>query len=58
MKANELKIGMNVLREGIHGLIIGKTPRTVTVKFPISTCKYTCLKDCTVSEMGLSIKSK
>lgn len=56
MKENELKEGDIVLRNDVEGVIIKRTPRTITIKFPVSTCKISFTKGFIISELGITKK--
>lgn len=55
--ANELKEGDIVLRNNIEGKVVKRTPRTITIKFPVSTCKISFTKGFIISEVGITLKS-
>jgi len=55
MKANELKLGQLVKRYGSIGTVIGRTTRTVTIKFPISTHKSTFVKETNIEDLDLKL---
>ena len=57
MKANELKVGDRIFSTSKgEGVIINKTPRTVTAKFDFVTTHWNYKKDCTIGELGITLK--
>lgn len=56
MTPNELTVGQKVFSttKG-EGVIIKKTPRTVSAKFDFSTTKWTYKKGCTLGELGITL---
>lgn len=54
--ADELKEGDVVLRGSAEGTVIKRTQRTITIKFPVSTCRITFTKGFIISELGITLK--
>ena len=58
MIAEQLKVGDVVLRSGKEGVVIKRTPRTITIKFPFSECKISFTKGFIISELGITLKTE
>lgn len=55
LRESELKEGDVVLRNNIEGVVTKRTPRTITIKFPVSTCKISFTKGFILSDVGITL---